>query len=111
MPGKTTAWGQKQARQWTPHLIKRLRGKRTQAEFGALLGAPKNTVWRWEAGQACPDASYSGQLSELAEREHFLKDWKLAGSMRLNDDLESANTEIARLFRNSVERTVRQFTD
>ena len=44
MPGETTAWGQKQARHWTPHLIKRLRGKRTQAEFGALLGAPKNTV-------------------------------------------------------------------
>jgi len=96
---------------WTPRLIKQLRRKRTLAEFGALLGASKNTVWRWEAGQSRPDASYSGRLSELAEREHFLKDWKLAGSMRLNGDLESANAEIARLFRNSVERTVRQFTD
>ena len=35
MPGETTAWGQKQALHWTPHLIKRLRGKRTQAEFGS----------------------------------------------------------------------------
>ena len=76
MPGETTAWGQKPARHWTPHLIKRLRGKRTQAEFGALLGAPKNTVWRWEAGQAHPDARYAARLSELARREHFLTDWQ-----------------------------------
>ena len=71
MPGKTTAWGQKPALHWTPHLIKRLRGKRTQAEFGALLGAPKNTVWHWEADQAYPDARYAAGLSELAEREHW----------------------------------------
>jgi hypothetical protein len=29
---------------WTPTLIKRLRGKRTQGEFGKLLGVPNNTV-------------------------------------------------------------------
>ena len=62
---------------WTPRLVKQLRGKRTLAEFGALIGAPKNTVWRWEAGEAQPDATYAERLSELAEREHFLKDWKL----------------------------------
>jgi DNA-binding transcriptional regulator YiaG len=78
MPEETETWGQPQALQWTPHLIKRLRGKRSQAEFGALLGAPKNTVWRWEAGQAHPDARYAARLSELAEREHFLTDWQLA---------------------------------
>ena len=66
MPGETTAWGQKQALQWTPHLIKRLRGKRTQAEFGALLGAPKNTVWRWEAGQVHPDARYAARQNWLS---------------------------------------------
>jgi hypothetical protein len=30
-------------------LVKQLRGKRTLADFGALIGAQKNTVWRWEA--------------------------------------------------------------
>ena len=37
-------------KQWTPLLIRRLRGKRTQEEFAQVIGAPKNTVWRWEAG-------------------------------------------------------------
>jgi hypothetical protein len=105
MPGETTAWGQKPALQWMPHLIKRLRGKRTQAEFGTLLGAPKNTVWRWEAGQAHPDAIYAARLSALADREHFLTDWQLVGSMTLLGDLESARADIAKLFRTSLEHT------
>jgi transcriptional regulator with XRE-family HTH domain len=90
---------------WTPYLIKQLRGKRTQAEFGSLLGAPKNTVWRWEAGQVRPDARYSARLTELAERESFLRDWQLVGSMILLGDLENAEAEIAALFRKSLERT------
>jgi len=96
---------------WTPRLVKQLRGKRTLANFGALIGAPKNTVWRWEAGQVQPDANYAERLSELAEREHFLKDWKLVGSMTLVGDLESAKAEIAKLFRKSVERTATQLTE
>lgn len=84
---------------WTPRLIKQMRGKRTQTEFGALLGAPKNTVWRWETGHAQPDASYAARLSELAKRERFFNEWKLVGSMQLIGDLESAQTEIAALFR------------
>jgi DNA-binding XRE family transcriptional regulator len=111
MPGETTTWGQKQALHWTPHLIKRLRGKRTQAEFGALLGAPKNTVWRWEAGQVHPDARYAARLSELARREHFLTDWQLVGSMTLLGDLESAKADIAKLFRTSLERTSGQLAE
>jgi transcriptional regulator with XRE-family HTH domain len=111
MPGETTTGGRKQARHWTPHLITRLRGKRTQAEFGALLGASKNTVWRWEAGQVHPDARYVARLSELAEREHFLTDWQLVGSMTLLDDLESARADIARLFRLSLERTSHQLAE
>jgi hypothetical protein len=111
MPGETTAWGQKQVLHWTPHLVKRLRGKRTQAEFGALLGAPKNTVWRWEADQAHPDTKYAARLSELAEREHFLTDWQLVGSMTLLGDLESAKADIARLFHTSLERTSRQLAE
>jgi len=111
MSGKTTARGQKQALDWTPHLIKRLRGKRTQAEFGALLGAPKNTVWRWEAGQMHPEARYAARLSALAEREHFLTDWQLVGSMTLLGDLESAKADIAKLFRMSLERTSHQLAE
>ncbi|SRR5712691_8344809 len=111
MLGETTAWGQKPVLQWTPYLIKRLRGKRTQAEFGALLGASKNTVWRWEAGQVHPDARYAARLSELAEREHFLTDWQLAGSMTLRGDLESAKADIAKLFRMSLERTSCQLAE
>src|SRR4029450_4653661 len=107
----TTAWGQKQVLHWTPHLIKRLRGKRTQAEFGALLGAPKNTGWRWGGGQARPDIKYAARLSELAEREHFLTDWQLVGSMTLLGDLESAKADIAKLFHTSLERTYRQLAE
>jgi hypothetical protein len=100
----------KKVTRWTPRLIKRLRGKRSLAQFGALLGAPKNTVWRWEAGQTQPDSHYSGRLSEVAERERFLKDWKLAGSMRLLGELEGAKAEIARMFSKSAERTAGQLT-
>jgi DNA-binding XRE family transcriptional regulator len=111
MSGGTTARGQKPTLQWTPHLIKRLRGKRTQAEFGALLGAPKNTVWRWESGQAHPDTRYAVRLSELADREHFLTNWQLVGSMTLLGDLESAKADIAKLFRMSLERTSCQLAE
>jgi transcriptional regulator with XRE-family HTH domain len=111
MLGETTTRRQKPALQWTPHLIKRLRGKRTQAEFGALLGASKNTVWRWEAGQAHPDARYAARLSELAKCEHFLTDWQLVGSMTLLGDLESAKVDIAKLFHTSLERMSRQLAE
>ncbi len=92
---------------WTPRLVKQLRGKRTLADFGALIGASKNSVRRWELGEAQPDATYAKRLSELAERENFLKDWKLVGSMTLVGDLESATAEISELFRKSVERRER----
>lgn len=99
---------QRLAALWTPDLIKQLRGKRTQAEFGALLGTSKNTVWRWEAGQAHPAPHFATRLSELAERECFLRDWQLVGSMTLVGDLEDARADIDNLFRMSVERTSRQ---
>jgi DNA-binding transcriptional regulator YiaG len=31
--------------------VRRIRGDRTQQEFGDLIGADKSTVSRWEAGQ------------------------------------------------------------
>jgi hypothetical protein len=95
----------KKKMRWTPSLVKQFRGKRSLAEFGVRLGAPKNTVWHWEAGQSHPDATYADRLSELAERERFLEDWKLAGSMTLHGDLESARAEISRIFRESAEQT------
>ena len=96
--------------EWTPRLIRKLRGKRSLTEFGQLLGAPKNTVWRWEAGRTQPLPVYASRLSRIAEREHFLQDWSLAGSMTLVADLEAADAEIAELFRKSIERTNQQVT-
>jgi transcriptional regulator with XRE-family HTH domain len=93
---------------WTPRLIKRLRGKRTRAEFGELLGVSRNMVSRWETGRARPEAEDVRRLIEIAEREQFLEDWRLTGSMTLNGDLEEAKQEIARLFSQSLERTSRQ---
>src|SRR5215471_6970741 len=90
---------------WTPQLIKRLRGQRTQAALGALVGVSKNTVWRWEAGHAYPAPPYAARLSALAAREHFLADWELVGSMTLLGDLESAQADIVALFRTGLERT------
>lgn len=108
MARETTKQGVKNEIRWTPRLIRQLRGNRTQTEFGALLGAPKNTVWRWESGHAQPDASYAARLSELARRERFFKEWKLVGSMQLIGDLASAQAEIAALFHQSLARTIRQ---
>jgi hypothetical protein len=110
MTEETFTLPQKKPR-WTPRLIKRLRGKRTLAEFGALLSAPRNTVWRWEAGKSQPDATYAARLSEIAEREHFLSDWKLVGSMTLINDLESAKAEIAKLFQQSLEHSASQLAE
>lgn len=102
---------QKSAIRWTPRLIRQLRGTRTQREFGALLGARKNTIWRWEAGQARPDSRYSARLCELAGQEHFFDDWQLVGSMTLIGDLDSAQAEMTDLFRSSLEHTSRLLTE
>jgi transcriptional regulator with XRE-family HTH domain len=93
---------------WTPALIRRLRAKRTQAEFGELLGVPKNTVWRWEAGQAAPDRERAGRLSRLAERERFMEDWKIEGSLRFLGELDEDSTKISQMVMKSIIRTARQ---
>ena len=98
----------KKKTRWTPRLVKQLRGKRSLADFAALIGASKNRVRRWEVGQEQPDATYAERLSELAVRENFLKHWKLVGSMTLVGDLESANVEISDLFRKSLGRSKRR---
>jgi transcriptional regulator with XRE-family HTH domain len=93
---------------WTPELIKQLRGKRTQAEFGKLLGVPKNTVWRWEAGRATPDAEHYRSLSRFAAGEHFLTGWRLVGSGRILKDLEKGSKGISSELLKSVNRSARR---
>jgi transcriptional regulator with XRE-family HTH domain len=111
MVDEPSTTSQTSAMRWTPRLIRHLRGTRTQAEFGALLGARKNTIWRWEAGQARPDARYRARLCELAGRERFLDDWQLVGSMTLIGDLDSAQAKMTDLFRSSLEHTSRLLTE
>ena len=93
---------------WTASLIKRLRGKRTLAEFGELIGVPKNTVWRWEAGYVKPDAEHADELSRLAERERFLHDWQLVGSVVIVGDLEASNTKVREMFKKSMAQSARR---
>lgn len=92
---------------WTPSLIKSLRGKRTLVEFGKMIGVPKNTVWRWEAGYAEPRPDHARRLSSVAESERFLEDWQLVGSMILADDIEAASRKISAGLRKSVARAAR----
>src|SRR5438552_9242491 len=89
-------------KKWTPALVKHLRGKRTQEEFAQLLGAPKNTVWRWEAGYTIPAPAYAKKLSAMAARERFLSGWKAVGSIVWVGDLDAGAKEIATDFYSSL---------
>jgi DNA-binding XRE family transcriptional regulator len=95
-------------RDWTPALIRMLRGKRSQATFGELIGVPKNTVWRWETGSVSPDPKNANKLSALAHREGFLQDWQLAGSMVLVGEVESDSNKISEAFKKSLSRSAKQ---
>ena len=92
---------------WPASLIKQLRAKRTQAEFGRLLGVPKNTVWRWEAGQVVPNQEHQERLSKLADEEGFYSEWTVAGSMIILGDIEEASKEISRDIQEGLERSSR----
>ena len=96
---------------WTGTLIRMLRGKRTQVEFGALLGVPKNLVSKWEAGHSKPYAEHAQHLSKLAAREHFLEDWELVGSMTVVGDLEEASRDLSAQFKESLSCTARQLVE
>jgi transcriptional regulator with XRE-family HTH domain len=85
--------------EWTPEKIKRLRGRRTQAELGKIIRVPKNTIWRWEAGYARPDAERSRRLDRIAKKERHVEDWKLEGSAKLLGDLEAASRHLGRHFK------------
>ena len=96
---------------WTASLIKRLRGKRSQTEFGKLLGVPNNTVWRWEAGRAAPDPEHARRLSKLAAKERFLEGWTLVGTVRLRGDLEEGSKELQRTLRRSLLASARALAE
>lgn len=96
---------------WTSVLIRMLRGKRSQATFGGLIGVPKNTVWRWETGSVRPDPANANKLSALARREGFLQDWQLAGSMVLIGDLEAASNQIGEALKKSLAYAAKQLKD
>ena len=96
---------------WTPGLIRRLRGKRTLAEFGEKIGVAANTVWRWEDGRVSPDPARAQRLSKLAERERFRQDWKLAGSIHLVGDLETASRELAEDLKQTLARRAAKFRE
>ena len=85
--------------EWTPERIRRLRSRRTQEELGKIIRVPKNTVWRWEAGYAKPDAKRSKRLARLAAKEQYVEGWKLAGSAVLLGDLEEGSKHLARHFK------------
>jgi len=93
----------KKQTEWSAALVKMLRGKRTQGQLGKLLGVPKNTVWRWEAGYARPDPRHTRRLERLAERERFLKDWNPVGSLIILGDLEEGSRQIGRWCEESLE--------
>ena len=93
---------------WTRALIRRLRGKRTQAEFGRVLGVPKNTIWRWEAGAVAPDHHNTRRLDRLAERERFQRAFKVAGSLTIIGGAPAGPRRLARVILRSLEQTARR---
>jgi transcriptional regulator with XRE-family HTH domain len=93
---------------WPPGLVRDLRGKRSQFEFAELVGVAKNTVWRWEAGHAAPDAAAAARLNEIAEREDFFADWQLVGSITRIGDLEEGSRQIVAMIKKSIARTTRE---
>ena len=95
-------------KRWTPGLIRRLRGKRSQSEFGALVGATTNTIWRWEGGRVRPDEEHARRLSDLAKLEGFLKEWKLMGSCTLVGDIETGSRKLSEDLRQTLENRGRR---
>jgi transcriptional regulator with XRE-family HTH domain len=88
-------------------MLKRLRGKRTLEEFAGRIGAPKNTVWRWESGQTRPSMAYVKRLSRLAQQERFLADWKAVGSITWVGNLKEGSQNIVREFSRTLVRVRR----
>lgn len=52
----------------TPKDIRKIRGDLSREIFGMLVGTSSVTVWRWEKGEASPEAG-SLRLLELLEKD------------------------------------------
>lgn len=71
------------------------------------MGVPKNTVWRWEQGHAKPARENVRRLQAVADKERFLKDWKLAGSIEILGDLEEGSRQIREMAEKAIRRSAR----
>ena len=92
---------------WSASLIKKLRGKRSLAEFASLLGVPKKTASLWEANRG-PTPDYA-KLSALSLREGFRFGRKLKGSVAwVAEDVGTGERLANKLIRESIERTARE---
>ena len=96
---------------WTAGMIKRFRGKRSQTEFGRLVGARANTIWRWEDGRTRPDDNHVHRLDQLADHERFLADWTLAGSIILRGDVDAALRRLSRETEETLARRSRSLRE
>lgn len=101
----------KKETRWTPRLIKRLRRNRSLDEFASLLNVSVEEGALWENGQSEPDIAQMEKLSELAEREQFLKNWKLAGSGELIGDLDVASQELSDELAHSLDERARRLQE
>ncbi|HZS45150.1 MAG TPA: hypothetical protein VFC63_08620 [Blastocatellia bacterium] len=93
---------------WPPQLIRDLRGKRTLAEFASLVNVTPDIVRLWEDDKMRPGEEDTNRLADLAQKEEFLKDWKLAGSGRLLGDVDEAIKKLRKedeeIFANRIKR-------
>src|SRR2546425_7328595 len=94
--------------QWTAERVKKLRGKRTQEEFGRLIRVPKNTVWRWGAGYAKTGAERGERLFPLAKKKKILQDWELGGTAEILRDLQKSSQNLRESFDLAWLRGLRQ---
>jgi transcriptional regulator with XRE-family HTH domain len=96
---------------WTPRLIKRLRGNRSFQQFAALLGTTANTVWRWEDARTTPAEHYQQKLSDLASNEHFFSNWKLVGSIELVENFELVHKEFRQRVKSTLNKRAKELLD
>jgi len=75
---------------WTPRLIKQLRGNRSLAGFATLVGATRNTVWRWGTRAESAQCNLLDAAIHDRPTRAFPQGLEAVGSMTLLGDLEGA---------------------
>jgi hypothetical protein len=58
-----------------------------------------------------PDEAQAKKISDLAERERFLKDWKLAGSGVLLGSLETASRQLSEELKQTLDERARRLQE